>query len=574
MSAFIKVSGLSYRPENLPENQPDVLRRITLEIKPGSFCAIIGSNGSGKTTLLRAIAGLLLPTSGQILVDGMDTRDSKHQSHLRSLIGVVFQNPADQIVASTVEEDIAFGLENANLPTAVIKDRVARQLKNLDLIQEASHPPHLLSGGQIQKCALAGVLARQPRILLFDEPTTMLDPLSRKSFLNQIKALHKQGMTLLLVTHHMEEAFQADHIYVLHEGLLKIGGTPAEILEKADMLCEIGLTIPEIALLSNKLCALGWDVPCNTLSVDDLIAALPEYNQSFLDQKQTITQEENDVLIEIKDINYTYLAETPLARPALRGATLSVNGGEIHGLAGSNGSGKSTILQHINGILRPERGTVRVAELAIEDPKTPLKEVIKKVGLVFQSPEQQFFEEFAGDEIAYGPKQLKRDRVLERVKSAMEQVGLNFDTYKDRRIETLSGGEKRKLAIASTLVLDQDVLLFDEPTAGMDPESRDEIMNLFKNLASEGKTIIIASHRVEELAELSQHLSLMSRGQVVNSGLPFQILNDKDLLVQSNLEPPLTVVVSQKLIQKGWPIKNKDTSTPDRLVEAIKEVMG
>ena len=130
------------------------------------------------------------------------------------------------------------------------------------------------------------------------------------------------------------------------------------------------------------------------------------------------------------------------------------------------------------------------------------------------------------------------------------------------------------MAIASTLVLDQDVLLFDEPTAGMDPESRDEIMNLFKKLASEGKTIIIASHRLEELAELSQHLSLMSRGQVVNSGLPFQILNDKDLLAQSNLESPLTVVVSQKLIQKGWPIKNKDTSTPDRLVEAIKEVMG
>ena len=193
---------------------------------------------------------------------------------------------------------------------------------------------------------------------------------------------------------------------------------------------------------------------------------------------------------------------------------------------------------------------------------------------MFQSPEEQFFEEFAGDEIAYGPKQLKRDMVRERVKIAMEQVGLNFDTYKDRRIETLSGGEKRKLAIASTLVLDQDVLLFDEPTAGMDPESRDEIMNLFKKLASEGKTIIIASHRLEELAELSQHLSLMSRGQVVNSGLPFQILNDKDLLAQSNLESPLTVVVSQKLIQKGWPIKNKDTSTPDRLVEAIKEVMG
>lgn len=569
---LIEINGLSYRPENLPPEKFDILHGINLEIEAGSFVALIGPNGSGKTTLIKQIGGLLPPTSGQVIINGWDTQDSDQRHHLRSLIGMVFQNPSDQIVASTVEEDIAFGLENANIPTALITKQVADQLAYVGLSKDATRPPHLLSGGQIQKVALAGVLAREPGILLFDEPTSMLDPISRKSFLEQVKILHKQGKTIIFVTHHMDEAFQADQIIVLQAGEIKMQGSPSEIFSQREILYEIGLEQPGAALLADKLQLLGWDLPEDVITVEDLLPFLPSYENTNSGEPGTIPDKGQEPLIVIDTIHYTYLEDTPLAKPALQGASLSVSGGEIHGLAGSNGSGKSTLLQHVNGILRPSQGTVRIGDLAVEKEETLLRDVIKKVGLVFQSPESQFFEVFVGDEIAYGPKQFALDRIRDRVKTAMDQVGLDFEAYKDRRLETLSGGEKRKVAIASTIILDQEVLLFDEPTAGMDPRSRDELMSLFRVLAAKGKTILIASHRLEEMAEITQNLSVMGDGKVVGSGLTHLVLKGKNSLSQANLEPPLAVVISQKLIEKGWPIADMDTSTLDRLVKVLQKV--
>jgi len=573
VNALIEISDLTYRPEDLPPDRQAILHGINLEIEPGSFTALIGPNGSGKTTLLKQMGGLLLPTIGQVLVNGLDTRDLENHRNLRSMIGMVFQNPADQIVASTVEEDIAFGLENANLPTATIRERVAEQLVYVGLTEDVARPPHLLSGGQIQKCALAGVLARQPNILLFDEPTSMLDSLSRKTFLQQIKLLHSQGMTIVYVTHHMDEAFQADRLMVLQDGQIKMLGSPKEVRQNYNKLHEIGLELPGVVVMADKLRALGWDLPSELHTEEDLINSLPHFeHQTSLGSVKT-SQNDQAIIIDVDDVYYTYLADTPLAKPALQGASLSVSAGEIHGLAGSNGSGKSTLLQHLNGILRPVHGRVQVGSLEVEKPETPLKEVIKKVGLVFQSPESQFFEIFVGDEIAYGPKQINMGELRERVKTAMAQVGLDFEAFKDRRLETLSGGEKRKVAIASTIILDQDILLFDEPTAGMDPQSRDELLALFRNLSADGKTILMASHRLEEMATVTQSLSVMKGGKVVNSGSTQQVLKDNEVLFQAQLEPPFAIVISHHLIEKGWPITDLDTSTPDRLVACLKKVM-
>jgi energy-coupling factor transport system ATP-binding protein len=214
-----------------------------------------------------------------------------------------------------------------------------------------------------------------------------------------------------------------------------------------------------------------------------------------------------------------------------------------------------------------------VGQWAIEDPQTPLREVIRDVGLVFQNPEAQFFEVFVGDEIAYGPKQFKMDHIRERVCRAMEMVGLDFEAFKDRRLETLSGGEKRKVALASTLVLDQQVLLFDEPTAGMDPQARKELMGLFQALRDQGKTMIIASHRMNELANIAEDLSLMHSGRVIQSGPSPEVLTDSSAIRQAGLLPPLSVQISQALIEKGWPIQSEDTSTPERLFSVIKDVV-
>ncbi len=573
MTKLIEIDDLSYRPESLSPEQPDILCDISLEVEAGAFVAIIGKNGSGKTTLIKHINGLLTPTKGSVRIQGKDTRQPENRRFIRAMVGMVFQNPADQIVASTVEEDVAFGLENDNLPTVQMRARVAEQLDAVDLTADATRPPHLLSGGQIQKLALAGVLARQPRLILFDEPTSMLDPKTRHAFLNKIRELHQKGMTILYVTHHMEEAVFADQIIVLDKGQVVLKGTPLEIFKKEEMLREIGLDIPETVGFANGMRALGWIIPDNVLTPEVLINALPHFEGQQPERSDSQKSVTGQKIILMRDVHYTYLPGTPLAKKALQGATLSSNANQIHGIAGTNGSGKSTLLQHINGILRPFRGQVHVASFELENETTSLREVIKKVGMVFQSPETQFFEVFVGDEIAYGPKQLDLGDIRERVRQAMAMVGLDFDAYKDRRLETLSGGEKRKVALASTLVLDQQIMLFDEPTAGMDPQARDDLLALFKKLCAQGKTILIASHRLDELASVAKNLSIMHGGKIIHSGPTEKVMTDLPALTEAGLEPPLAVRISHKLLENGWPIADPDRITFNRLLRAIKDVI-
>lgn len=572
MTKLIEIENLHYRPDSFPPDRPDILRGINLEIDAGSFVAIIGENGSGKTTLLKHLNGLLLPTQGRVLVDSMDTSLAENTRNLRSLVGMVFQNPADQIVSSTVEEDIAFGLENLNMPTAVIKQKVSDQLIQAGLENEAARPPHLLSGGQIQKLALAGVLARQPRIILFDEPTSMLDPATREAFIARICDLHQQGMTIVYVTHHMEEAVHADKVVVLEQGQLILEDSPAKIFTFEDKLREVGLDIPLIVELKNHFLKFCWEIPENVLLVEDLLEYLPAYSGEKALSASAVYDEPKKDIITAHDVHYTYLAGTPLSKKALKGVDFTASEQGVHGLAGTNGSGKSTFLQHLNGILRPEQGNVHVGAYALEKPETPLREVIKMVGLVFQNPETQFFEVFVGDEIAYGAKQFEMDNLRDRVRTAMAMVGLDFDSFKDRRVETLSGGEKRKVALASTLILDQDILLFDEPTAGMDPRARDELLSLFQQLKKEGKTIIIASHRLEELALVTQDLSIMQNGKVIKTGRSRQVLSDIEHIKEGGLLPPLTVVVANKLIDRGWPIEKTKALTPEQLLSQIEEL--
>jgi len=571
VTALIQIENLSYRPDDLPQDQPSILQGITISIQSGTMVAIIGENGSGKTTLMKHINGLFLPTKGRVLIDEMDTRHPENLRNIRSMVGMVFQNPENQIVASTVEEDIAFGLENNNLPTPEIRKCVTEQLERAGLVDEAKRPPHLLSGGQIQKLALAGVLARSPRVILFDEPTSMLDPVSRQNFLKSICTLREQGITIIFITQHMEEAAHADKIIVLHDGKLAMEGSPLEVFSKANKLHRLGLEVPPAYYIAEQFRSMGFDMPHSILTSEALLASLPDYKGSHSAFDPVTTEMNGHEIISVDDVYYTYLVNTPLAQPALKGASLNIRQHQIHGIAGSNGSGKSTLLQLLNGLLRPERGRIHVAGLALEDPDTALKHVIRKVGLVFQNPETQFFEVYVGDEIAYGPKQLEMEDIRNKVQKAMSQVRLDFESFKDRRLETLSGGEKRKVALASTLVLDQDILLFDEPTAGMDPHSRGNFLQLFKKLRLSGKTIVIATHQLDDLAQIAHSVSIMKDGKIVHTESQSNIFFNESVIALTQLIPPLAVMVSQKLVEKGWPIKNFETNTPNRLLQVIKK---
>jgi len=577
VTPIIQIENLHYRPPSTSVNEPEILCGIDLNVESGTFVAIVGENGSGKTTLLKHLNGLLTPSEGSIVIDGLDTRRNEHRVRLQSRVGMVFQNPAEQIVASTVAEDVAFGLENLNLPSNEIQNRVTEQLTAAGILSEANRPPHLLSGGQIQRAALAGVLARDPRIILLDEPTSMLDSNARSSFLQHLYQLKQDGKTIIYITHHMEETLAADLVVIMKSGQVVISGSPQKVFNEKINLYEYGLEKPELIYLAEGFRSFGWQIPDLVLGPGTLSEAIPVYAKHHLVSTRYTHKnklENAQTIIDVKELQFTYLPDSAFAKKALKNVDLVVTTGSIHGIAGSNGSGKSTLLQHINGIFRPESGSARVGRFSLEDSQTRLRDIIQFVGLVFQNPEDQFFEVFVGDEIAYGPKQFLMDDVRDRVRESMHLVGLDFKLFKDRRIETLSGGEKRKVALASTLVLNQNILLFDEPTAGMDPKARNEILNLFKTLQNEGKTIVFASHKLEEMANIATHLSLMHAGMVTKTGQFNHVVTDINAIKNSLLKPPLAVSLALALIEKGWPIDINNSYTASRLLSSIKDCLN
>ena len=246
------------------------LQGIDLTIEEGSFVAVLGHNGSGKSTLAKLLNGVLLPSEGSVLVDGIDTSDEGRLMELRRRVGMVFQNPDNQIVANVVEEDVAFAPENLGVESAEIRARVDEALRSVGMSEYALHAPHLLSGGQKQRIAIAGVLAMEPRYIVLDEVTAMLDPLGRREVLETVHRLHREkGMTVLLITHHMSEAQEADRVIVLDDGKLAMDGTPQEIFPQVERLRALGLDVPATVELCYALRQKGWDVPLDALGVGE-----------------------------------------------------------------------------------------------------------------------------------------------------------------------------------------------------------------------------------------------------------------------------------------------------------------
>ncbi|MBM6724685.1 energy-coupling factor transporter ATPase [Pseudoflavonifractor phocaeensis] len=272
---ILKTEGLrfSYQEETIPA--PVVLDGVDLEIQAGSFVAVLGHNGSGKSTLAKHLNAILLPTGGKVYVDGIDTADEDRLLDIRRTIGMVFQNPDNQIVANVVEEDVAFAPENLGVPPEEIRRRVDDALKAVGMYEYREHAPHLLSGGQKQRIAIAGVIAMQPRCIVLDEPTAMLDPIGRSEVLKTIKELNRaSGVTVVLITHHMDEAAQADRLVVMAKGRVVADGAPKDVFQRVEELKAVGLTVPETTQLLWKLRQAGVDVPLDALSDQECAAVL------------------------------------------------------------------------------------------------------------------------------------------------------------------------------------------------------------------------------------------------------------------------------------------------------------
>ncbi len=276
MENMINTQNLIFRYKSEEgKDEKEALSDVNIEIQKGEFVAIIGHNGSGKSTLAKHFNSLLTPTSGKVFVKGMDTSDEKNLWNIRQTAGMVFQNPDNQIVATIVEEDVAFGPENLGVEPKEIRRRVDAALEAVSMTQYMKHGPHLLSGGQKQRVAIAGVLAMKPECIILDEPTAMLDPSGRKEVIDTIKRLNKEeNITIILITHYMEEAVDADKIFVMEDGKVVLSGTPREVFPRVEELKRLGLDVPQVTELAYELRKEGVDIPEDILTIEEMVVQL------------------------------------------------------------------------------------------------------------------------------------------------------------------------------------------------------------------------------------------------------------------------------------------------------------
>ena len=585
---------------------------IDLNIEDGEFFCILGGNGSGKSTFAKHLNALLRPDAGTVRVNGMDASDPELVYDIRSTAGMVFQNPDDQLVATLVEDDVAFGPENLGVPSAQIAQRVREALKGVGLVGFERHETHALSGGQKQRVALAGVLAMEPRVLILDEASSMLDPRGRKGLMKACRALHDRGMTIVMITHFMEEAAEADRVAVFQAGRVAMLGTPEEILTRADELAQLNLDMPASCCLGRALREKGVSV-CAQVREADMVAEIaqayaewsgtdiagqPSASDSHvLDNASSAADgiAASEPVIEISHLSHSYSlsarerrrwrkrsttadasskqalwGDDPNSPWALRDVSLTVRRGEFLGLAGHTGSGKSTLVQHLNGLIRPQEGSVNALGLDLSNKKDAAA-VKTKVGVVFQYPERQLFAETVAQDVAFGPRNLglPKDEVTRRVASSLARVGLDLAAIGDKNPFELSGGQQRRVAFAGVLAMEPEVLVLDEPMAGLDPVARRDFLGLIDRLHREGLTVVMVSHSMDDLANCCDRIVVMNEGAVFAEGTPSQVFAHANELKSIGLGVPAAQRMALALAQAGVPLRCDNLYTVEALADEL-----
>lgn len=550
-----------------------ILNGVSFSIDPGEYVALIGANGSGKTTLARHLNALLTPDSGDVLIDGKNTREPRACARIRAEIGMVFQQPEDQIVSALVEEDVAFGPENLCRLPAEIREMVRQALVSVGMEEFRRRQTHLLSAGQLQRVALAGVLAMQPRAIIFDEATAMLDPAGRRDVLACMSALHRLGTTVISITHRMDELLHADRVLVLNHGRLVFDGKPQVFFEDPDLVKANNLELPAALEFAKRFPGWFQNISFSPALPRTLLAAIPPFTgtRAAVDSQDENEIPERETLIDVKNLAFSYSQDSYLAVPALYDVSMTMTRGAAHGLAGATGAGKSTLLQHLNGLYRPQQGSVRVGAFDLNAAERDLKALRRYVGLVFQNPELYFFKQYVGDEIAFGPRMLGcSEELRQRVHWAMDLTGLDFERDKDRILSALSGGEQRKVALAAGLALHPGILILDEPTAGLDPFSRRILLQNLKQLITNGTQLLFSSHQMEEITSLAENLTVLSKGVSLRTAPVHEIFLDRALLQRAELEQPFSIQLAEALREKNWPLRK----TAVTLTDVLSEISG
>lgn len=545
---LIRDLGYAYEPSR------PVLAQVDLDLRRGEWVSILGTNGSGKSTLLKCIIGLLQPTTGTIKFENRPDTDPPSNP-----VGMVFQNPDDQIVSPVVESEIAFGLENLGVAHDEMVARVDAILDQFNLTQHRRRDPHLLSGGERQRLAIASLVIMRPNFLLFDEPTSMLDPAVRDQLFDWIRDLRDEGVTPVVVCQNPDEALDSDRLLVCSQGRIVADAPPAELLSDPKTIERYGLSTTTAGRLAY---ALGWPVP------------LPLTERSLLKKAESIPpfaqhlqmpKEVGAPIVEATDLRFAYNAGLPTQKVALDSISLTICAGEFISLIGPSGSGKSTLALHLNGLNTPTSGTLTVKGLDVANPKTH-DELRQQVGLVFQFPESQLFAETVVEDVGYGPRNLALDDIENRVDHALETVGLDPREYRDRNPFALSGGERRRVALAGVLATSPAILVLDEPTAGLDPAGADELDRIIRGLHQSGVTVILVTHDLARAASMSDRVIGLLEGRIALEGTPREVFSNDAGLSDLGLHIPPSIRILRKLRDTGHTIP-ESILTSDHLAD-------
>ncbi len=552
---FLKIRDLKYVYPNTGIRGIDGL---DLDAERGELLAIVGPNAAGKSTLARLLKGLLVPQAGSISIAGL----ARGHGGPDPRVGILFSNPENQLITSLVVEDVAFGLEVAGEAPAVIEARVSRVLQRLGIAHLGARMPHLLSGGEQQMAALAGILVLEPEILILDEPTTYLDPDARGAVLGFMRQLADHGHLVLLVTHDMREAALADRVLVLDRGRAALCGTPEEVFARPSDLAPLDIFPPFLFRIYSALKGSGSDLPwpCSVPSLATYLAARTQRGSAMAvclkgqeGRPPDAVEEGGGAALAFKEVGFGYDAGGRTPQPVLIDVNFSLRKGDLALLCGANGSGKSTLLQMANGLLRPDRGEVLVNGIPLSDLAGRGRGIPSRVALLFQNPERQLFSETVYDDIAFGPRNLglPDEEVRRRVLAASLWVGLPENVHQ-RPVYSLSGGQMRRAAVAGVLAMEPEVLVLDEPTDGLDPGG---VREFFKRVHEYGltteTTILMASHGVPEDVSGIRHFGHLQNGTVRSSGPPEATLTGPGRTVPPNFLPD-HLLLAEELASLGF----------------------
>ena len=654
----IEIRDCTYEYVRRDENDEVVeklsaISHLNFTIEEGSFVCVLGHNGSGKSTLAKLFNALQIPTEGCVIISGMDSREEANVFPIREKVGMVFQNPDNQIIASVVEEDVGFGPENIGVPTEEIWKRVADALEAVNMEAYRLKSPNHLSGGQKQRVAIAGTLAMEPKTIVLDEPTAMLDPSGRAEVIRSIRELNqKKGITIILITHYMEETVDADRIILMDQGKLVLDGTPKEIFSKVEELKSLRMDVPLITDLAHELRLSGMPISEGILKEEELVEELLSVfgKDSFVEeiekgQKEeepegesdrvasavtensiekgfeevadqtaaTVSEEaeieketEEDFILKVENLSCIYQKGTAMESYALKDIHLSIKRGSFSALIGHTGSGKSTLLQHFNGLIKPETGEISVhfrknPALILQDKgflfwKGKKRKVEKegvlsfkeegfdfqglrfKVGLVFQYPEYQLFEETVFEDVLFGPKNqgLSLEDAKKEAEEALRSMGVEEALWQKSPFE-LSGGQKRRVAIAGVLAMDPELLILDEPTAGLDPAGREELFQVIAHLQERyAMTILLVSHSMDDVARYAEEVFVLNQGECIRQGSPEEVFSHKKEMEELGLGLPQIRAFLYSLEEKGlsFPKKNTVEEAKEMILSAYKKRKG